>query len=73
MPTGYSDYQRITFLSEKAALLYFEQVYQELISDLDVTQKRLIPIGAVMYVDNSITISGTGNLWVLGTLHILTE
>ena len=71
MATGYPDYQRLTFIAEKAAILYYERVFLEVITDLVITNLKLIPNDSTMFVHTSLTVSGSGKLFIDGELHLL--
>lgn len=73
MATGLPDYYALSFIQEQAALLYFERVYQEVVGALTISEERLIPLDANMYIKDAITVDSDGRLWCLGTIYILTD
>lgn len=73
MATGYPDFYRLTHIGERAALLYFERVFQEVVGALTIDDERLIPIGGNMYIRDSITMTSSGTLWCLGEVYLLVE
>lgn len=73
MATGLEDYVRLSFLSEQAAVLYFARVYMKISQNLSVTDRRIIPGGETLYVEDGVQVSETGILYVAGTLVIVEE